>query len=118
MRKQAAPLTSGLHGDERKMMTGYWDAIGTTYTVLESETGRSTPVKLLAADDEMKDPSFLQEFEHYARESVARDFKVPATPPHTPEQRKELGSILKEITASHFYWAENLHSRWWKAAKI
>jgi hypothetical protein len=100
------------------MMTGYWDAKGTTYTVLESGTGRSMPVQLLAADDEMRDPSFLQEFEHYARESVARDFKTPSPTPHTPEQRKELGSILKDINKSHFYWAENNHGRFWEGSKI
>jgi len=94
-------------------LVGMWDD-QTRYRVIDPESGRSEVVTILGTDDEMKDPMFLEEIEHYARESVLKGWNKVREKPHMNEaQVKELPHILREIKASHRYWAENLHTRWW-----
>jgi len=83
------------------------------YRVTDTMTGRSDSRLLYGTKDEMADPVYMEEMAHWMRDLVAADWKKEKPQPHTPGQRKEMGSILKEIGASRDYKRDNNHSRWW-----
>ena len=87
------------------------------YRVTDTETGKSEDVTIMGTEDEMSDPVFMQELTHMAEASVERGWRKEKPVPHTPEQRRDLGQILKDISASRKYKAENEHSRYWKGIK-
>ena len=98
------------------MITGVW-AGPYNYRVTDTETGKSEDETIMGTEDEMSDPVNMQELAHYARERVVVGWRKEKPVPHTPEQRRDLGQILKDISASRKYKAENEHSRYWKGIK-
>ena len=103
----------GMEHARDKGVIGFW-VDKTRYRVVEVATGKDYVWSILGTPEEMRDPVFLQEITQWARESQARAWKK-AQPkvPHTVEQRKELGHIMKDIKSSHDYARENLHGRYW-----
>jgi hypothetical protein len=95
------------------VLTGVWTD-KYRYKVTDPTSGESEVVTIMGTDGEMADSVFMEELAHYARERVVADWKKEKPKPHTPDQRRELGQTLKEIGKAHRYWAENLHSRYWR----
>ena len=93
-------------------LVGIWDD-QTRYMVIDRETGRSEVESIMGTAEEMSDPVFLQEVEHKAQESVARDWGLPKPTRMTPAQRKDLGGTMREITASREHQKYSLHGRYW-----
>ncbi|MAH49874.1 hypothetical protein CMI37_28905 [Candidatus Pacearchaeota archaeon] len=94
------------------VLTGLWvSKYG--YQVTDSDSGKSETAFIMGTDDEMVDPVYIQELEHLARESVVRGWKREKPVPHTPEQRRDLGGSLQDISSSLAYRKENNHARWW-----
>ena len=98
------------------MITGLW-ADKHRYLVRDTKTGKSECIGIWGTKDEMEDPVNCQELAHMARESVEKGWRKEEPTPHTPRQRKDLGQILLEASASKKYKAENQHSRYWKGIK-
>jgi len=97
------------------MIFGLWES-QTQYRVTDSETSRSEVISIFGTDEEMKDPHYIQEIEHWARESVVKDWKrqdEKAKQFMTPQQRKDVGSTMKEIHESLAHRKESLHGRYW-----
>ena len=94
-------------------LVGMWDD-QTRYRVIDPVSGRSEVVTIMGTEEELKDPRFLEEIEHYAQESVAKGWKKVRDEPHMNDQQvKELPHILRDIKSSKRYKRENLHGRWW-----
>tara|TARA_Y100000310_G_scaffold258860_1_gene267403 strand:- start:11193 stop:11489 length:297 start_codon:yes stop_codon:yes gene_type:complete len=95
------------------VLTGLW--VGKhEYQVTDTVSGKSDYRLIVGTNDEMADPVYMAEMAHFAQESIVRGWKKEKPVPHTPAQRKELGSILKEIGASRDYGRENNHPRYWR----
>ncbi len=93
-------------------LAGLWES-STHYRVIDPASGRSEIVSIMGTADEMRDPVFVQELEHKARETVERAWKKERAKRMTEQQRKDLGQILPEVHASHTHYAESLHGRYW-----
>jgi hypothetical protein len=93
-------------------LVGIWGS-QTQYRVIDTEQDRSEVVSIMGTADEMRDPVYIQELEHKARESVARDWGLPKPKRMTPAQRKDLGGTMREITASRNHEKYSLHGKYW-----
>jgi hypothetical protein len=93
-------------------LAGLWIS-QTQYQVMDPDTGKAEVVSIMGTADEMRDPIFMQECEHKARESVARDWGKPKPKRMTTGQRKDLGGTMREITQSREHQKYSLHGLYW-----
>jgi hypothetical protein len=96
-------------------LVGMWDD-QTRYRVIDPETGRSEVVSIMGTAEEMCDSVFIKELEHWARETVTKDWKrqdEKAKGFMNPQQRKDMGATMKEIHSSLEHRKESLHGRYW-----
>ena len=99
------------------VLTGLWVS-KYRYKVMDVESGQSEITIIMGSDDEMDDPVLMQELQHKQRERVEEGWEKEKPTPHTPDQRRDLGQILKQIGESRDYYRENLHSRYWLGSEV
>ena len=88
----------------------------TKYWVVDEESGNREPVFLYMTKSEWNDRYNREALEWLAIESVEKNpiwLQTLEKPLPTPEQKKDIGKVLKEITASHQHYAESLHRRYY-----
>ncbi len=98
------------------MVTGVWlDEM--QYRMTDSETGKTDVATIVTRDiagREVYDGHELQELAHFARDQFAKRLKFHVEkPPLTKQQKKDLGGVLLDITASKRRRAVSLHGRYW-----
>lgn len=83
------------------MVTGVWLS-ESRYLVADPITGRSETVTILMLPEEYTDPVYVSEMEYCAKEDVIDGWKKKDKEnarPFTPEERRGLGGVLKDVRA-------------------
>jgi two-component SAPR family response regulator len=102
---------------DRKNAIGFWHRDGFSYEVKDMISGKRSIWKIFLADDEYEDLGLVQAYEQkYLERQVdlwnAEEEEKSKRPAMAPEQRKDLGSVLREWKASDIRRKDTLTPRY------